>query len=92
MVAQASATLAAMYPGRHWLALGSVEATSDHIVGGRWPEPAERIARMFEALSIIKKLFAASLAGRDTTHDGDFLRLETARLWTMPEAAPDILI
>ncbi|MDO8337846.1 MAG: TIGR03557 family F420-dependent LLM class oxidoreductase [Microcella sp.] len=92
MVAQASATLAAMYPGRHWLALGSGEAMSDHIVGERWPEPAERIARMFEALSVIKKLFAASLAGRDTKHDGDFLRLETARLWTMPEVAPDILI
>ena len=27
MVAQASATLAAMYPGRHWLGLGSGEAT-----------------------------------------------------------------
>ncbi|KQV24567.1 TIGR03557 family F420-dependent LLM class oxidoreductase [Yonghaparkia sp. Root332] len=92
MVAQASATLAAMYPGRHWLALGSGEAMSDHIVGERWPEPAERIARMFEALSIIKKLFSASLAGRDTKHDGDVLRLETARLWTMPEFAPDILI
>lgn len=92
MVAQASATLAAMYPGRHWLALGSGEAMSDHIVGERWPEPAERIARMFEALSIIKKLFAASLADRDTKHDGDFVRLETARLWTMPEVAPDILI
>lgn len=92
MVAQASATLAAMYPGRHWLALGSGEAMSDHIVGERWPEPAERIARMFEALSIIKKLFAASLARRDTKHDGDFVRLETARLWTMPAVAPDILI
>lgn len=92
MVAQASATLAAMYPGRHWLSLGSGEAMSDHIVGERWPEPAERIARMFEALSIIKKLFAASLAGRDTKHDGDFMRLETARLWTMPAVAPDILI
>lgn len=92
MVAQAAATLAAMYPGRHWLALGSGEALSDHIVGERWPEAPERIARMFEALSIITKLFAASLAGRDTKHDGEFVRLETARLWTMPEVAPSILI
>jgi coenzyme F420-dependent glucose-6-phosphate dehydrogenase len=92
MVAQASATLASLYPGRHWLALGSGEAISDHIVGERWPEPAERIARMFDALSVITKLFSASLADRDTKHDGEVVRLETSRLWTMPEVAPDILI
>src|SRR5690606_41567109 len=33
MVAQASATLAAMYPGRHWLGLGSGEALNEHIIG-----------------------------------------------------------
>jgi coenzyme F420-dependent glucose-6-phosphate dehydrogenase len=92
MVAQAAATLAALYPGRHWLALGSGEAMSDHVVGERWPEPAERITRMFEALSIMKKLFAASVADRDTKHEGEFVRLETSRLWTMPPVAPDILI
>ena len=31
MVAQASATLAAMYPGRHWLGLGAGEALNEHI-------------------------------------------------------------
>ena len=43
MVAQASATLAAMYPGRHWLGLGSGEALNEHIVGGYWPEAPERL-------------------------------------------------
>ena len=57
IVAQASATLAAMYPGRHWLGLGSGEALNEHIVGGYWPETPERIARMFEAIEIIRKLF-----------------------------------
>ncbi len=33
MVAQASATLAAMYPQRHWLGLGSGEALNEHVVG-----------------------------------------------------------
>ena len=59
MVAQASATLAAMYPGRHWLGLGSGEALNEHIVGQYWPEAPERINRMFEAIEIIKKLFTA---------------------------------
>ncbi len=53
MVAQASATLAAMYPGRHWLGLGSGEALNEHVVAGYWPEAPERINRMFEAIEII---------------------------------------
>ncbi len=92
MVAQASATLAAMYPGRHWLGIGSGEALNEHIVGQYWPEAAERINRMFEAIDIIQKLFTASLAGRDVKHAGQFYRLETTRLWTMPEVAPEILV
>ncbi|MCU1404934.1 MAG: flavin-dependent oxidoreductase, F420-dependent methylene-tetrahydromethanopterin reductase [Glaciihabitans sp.] len=92
MVAQASATLAAMYPGRHWLGLGSGEALNEHIVGQYWPEAPERINRMFEAIDIIKKLFAASLAGKDTKHSGTYYKLESTRLWTMPAIAPEILV
>ncbi len=92
MVAQASATLAAMYPGRHWLGLGSGEALNEHVVGGYWPEAPERINRMFEAIEIISKLFSGSLAGRDVKHAGEFYKLESTRLWTMPEVAPEILV
>lgn len=92
MVAQASATLAAMYPGRHWLGLGSGEALNDHVVGQYWPDAPERINRMFEAVDIIKKLFASGVTGKDVRHDGQFYRLESTRLWTMPETAPEILV
>ncbi|MET0885431.1 MAG: TIGR03557 family F420-dependent LLM class oxidoreductase, partial [Mycetocola sp.] len=92
VVAQASATLASMYPGRHWLGIGSGEALNEHVIGQYWPEPAERISRMFEAADIIKKLFAASLAGRDAKHSGQYFKLESTRLWTMPAVAPEILV
>ncbi|MHA6669576.1 TIGR03557 family F420-dependent LLM class oxidoreductase [Homoserinimonas sp. A447] len=92
MVAQASATLAAMYPGRHWLGIGSGEALNEHVVGQYWPEAHERINRMFEAIEIIKKLFNASLAGKDVKHAGEFYKLESTRLWTMPAVAPEILV
>jgi coenzyme F420-dependent glucose-6-phosphate dehydrogenase len=92
MVAQASATLAAMYPGRHWLGLGSGEALNEHVVGGYWPEAPERINRMFEAVDIIRKLFTASIAGRDTKFAGQYYKLETTRLWTMPDVAPEMLV
>jgi len=92
MVAQASATLAAMYPGRHWLGLGSGEALNEHIVGQYWPEAPERINRMFEAIEIIRKLFEGSLAGKDVKHTGTYYKLESTRLWTMPEVPPEILV
>src|ERR1700712_5973979 len=92
IVAQASATLAAMYPGRHWLGLGSGEALNEHIVGQYWPETPERINRMFEAIDIINKLFTASLAGKDVKHRGEFFKMESTRLWTMPDKAPEILV
>jgi G6PDH family F420-dependent oxidoreductase len=92
LTAQASATLAAMYPGRHWLGVGSGEALNEHVVGQYWPEAPERINRMFEAVEIIKKLFASGLAGKDVRHDGQYYKLESTRLWTMPAVAPEILV
>jgi G6PDH family F420-dependent oxidoreductase len=90
IVAQASATLAAMYPGRHWLGLGSGEALNEHVVAGYWPETPDRINRMFEAIEIIKKLFGS--VGKDVKHDGKYFKLEATRLWTMPDEPPPIYI
>jgi coenzyme F420-dependent glucose-6-phosphate dehydrogenase len=92
LVAQASATLAAMYPGRHWLGLGSGEALNEHIVGGYWPETPERINRMFEAIEVIDKLFTASAKGKDVKHSGQYFTLESTRLWTMPDERPPMLV
>lgn len=92
VVAQASATLAAMYPGRHWLGLGSGEALNEHIVAPYWPEAPERINRLFEAIDIIRKLFNSSLAGKDVRHAGSYYTMEATRLWTMPEQAPPIYV
>ncbi len=88
VVAQASATLAVMYPGRHWLGIGSGEALNEHVVGGYWPEAAERLERMWEAVEIIGKLFT----GKDVRHRGTHFRLETCRLWTLPATPPPIYI
>jgi coenzyme F420-dependent glucose-6-phosphate dehydrogenase len=92
LVAQAAATLEAMYPGRSWLGVGAGEALNEHVVGGYWPEAGERSLRMFEAVEVIKKLFDASLAGRSVKHSGRFFTMESARLWTMPESAPPVLV
>ncbi len=88
IVAQAAATLEVLYPGRTWLGLGSGEALNEHVVAGYWPETPERINRMFEAIEILRKLFT----GKDVKHDGRYFKLETTRLWTMPEVPPPIYI
>lgn len=84
VVAQASATLAAMYPDRHWLGIGSGEALNEHVVGGYWPEAPERLTRMWEAVEVIQKLFS----GKDVKHAGPNFRLHKSRLWTLDTPPP----
>jgi G6PDH family F420-dependent oxidoreductase len=88
VIAQAAATLQAMYPGRFWLGLGSGEALNEHVVAEYWPEAPERINRMFEAIEITRKLFT----GKDVKHQGQFYKMETVRLWTMPQTPPPIYV
>lgn len=91
-VAQAAATLAALNPGRHWVTLSAGEALHEHVTGGYWPEAPERINRLFEAVEIVRRLFKESLAGRDLRYAGDHFQVETSRLWTLPEVAPEVLV
>ena len=42
ILAQGAATLAEMFPGRFWLALGSGQRLNEDITGLAWPEKAER--------------------------------------------------
>jgi G6PDH family F420-dependent oxidoreductase len=88
VIAQAGATMAAMYPGRFWLGLGSGEALNEHFVAGYWPEVPERINRMFESIEIIRKLFS----GKEVKHKGEYYRMETLRLWTMPDEPAPIYV
>ncbi|HQX36644.1 MAG TPA: LLM class flavin-dependent oxidoreductase, partial [Microbacteriaceae bacterium] len=47
---------------------------------------------MFEAIEIIKRLFATAHSGRDTRFSGNYFTLESTRLWTAPETPPQILV
>src|SRR5258706_12149621 len=89
VVAQAAATLGAMFPGRFWLGLGSGEALNEHVVGGVWPEPHVRLKMMQEATEIIKKLFSGKVARHD---NGQYFTMERVRLWTLPEQPVPIYI
>jgi probable non-F420 flavinoid oxidoreductase len=86
IVAQAAATLSELYPDRFWLALGSGEASNEHITGDPWPAKDERRARLGEAAAVIRAL----LAGETVSHDG-LVRVDRAKLWTLP-ARPPMLV
>jgi probable non-F420 flavinoid oxidoreductase len=86
IIAQAIATLAAMYPGRFWAALGTGEASNEHITGGGWPRKEIRNARLRECVDVIRAL----LAGREVSHDG-LVTVDRARLWTRPDRPPPLL-
>jgi G6PDH family F420-dependent oxidoreductase len=88
VLAQAAATLEAMYPGRFFLGLGAGEALNEHIVGTYWPEAPTRLERLVEAIEIIQKLFT----GKVVKHQGKHFTVESARLYTLPDAPPPIYV
>lgn len=83
ITAQAAATLAAMFPGRFWMALGSGEAVNEHITGDGWPRKELRDARLRECAQIIRDL----LAGDEVSSDG-LVTVDRARIWTLPDEPP----
>ncbi|MEV2271702.1 TIGR03885 family FMN-dependent LLM class oxidoreductase [Nonomuraea africana] len=86
IIAQAIATLDSMYPGRFWAALGSGEASNEHITGAPWPRKQVRNARLRECVDVIRAL----LAGQEVTHEG-LVTVDRARLWTLPTEPPDLV-
>jgi len=88
VLAQAAATLEAMFPGRFYLGLGAGESLNEHVTGNYWPEPVTRLEMLAEGLEIIRKLFS----GKVVKHRGTYFNLESARLYTMPATPPPIYV
>jgi len=86
VIAQAVGTLEAMFPGRFWVALGTGEASNEHITGGGWPRKPVRNARLRECVDVMRAL----LAGEEVSHDG-LVTVDRARLWTLPESPPPLI-
>ena len=86
IVAQAAATLAELFPGRFWVALGSGEALNEHITGTGWPDKQARNDRLLECVEVIRALFA----GETVSHRG-LVTVDRARLWSRPAAPPPLI-
>jgi probable non-F420 flavinoid oxidoreductase len=86
IIAQAIATLAQMFPGRFWAALGSGEASNERVTGEVWPRKELRDQRLIECVTVIRRL----LEGEEVSHDG-LVHVNRARLWTLPHTVPDLV-
>ncbi|MVA74564.1 TIGR03557 family F420-dependent LLM class oxidoreductase [Auraticoccus sp. F435] len=81
VVAQKAATLQILSEGRFTLGLGSGENLNEHVVGEGWPAVDQRQAMFVEAVEIISALHDGDLV----TYDGEYFRVDSARIWDLPE-------
>ena len=86
VIAQACATLAEMFDGRLWLAVGSGEAINESITGDRWPPKPERNARLKESVDVMRGLWA----GQSVSLEGH-VTVKHARLHVRTEKPPLIV-
>jgi G6PDH family F420-dependent oxidoreductase len=86
VVAQKAATLQLLSEGRFLLGLGSGENLNEHITGEGWPPVAQRQDMLVEAATIIGELFSGELV----TWEGDYFRVDSARLWDAPDGGVPI--
>ena len=88
ILAQAAATLEAMFPGRFYLGLGAGEALNEHITGDYWPEAPVRLERLAESIEIIQQLFTGKVVKYRSKH----FNVESAKLYTLPPTPPPIYV
>jgi G6PDH family F420-dependent oxidoreductase len=88
VIAQAAATSAVLLEGRFTLGVGSGEALNEHILGDRWPEADVRLEMLEEAVAVIRGLWE----GGQYSHHGRHYTVENARIYTLPDTPPDILV
>jgi G6PDH family F420-dependent oxidoreductase len=86
VVAQKAATMQLLSDGRFILGLGSGENLNEHVVGEGWPSVAPRQDMLEEAVTIIRELHTGNLV----TWEGEYFRVDSARIWDVPEGGVPI--
>jgi coenzyme F420-dependent glucose-6-phosphate dehydrogenase len=81
VIAQAFATLGALFPGRVILGMGSGESMNEiPATAMRWPEPGERTRRLRESLRLIKRLWSEERV----SFEGEYYRTQNATIYDRP--------
>lgn len=88
LLAQAVATVADMMPGRFHFGVGTGEALNEHVTGEVWPPFSVRKELLLESLEMIRALWE----GTYTTIQGKYFEIHNAKLYTLPDELPPILL
>jgi G6PDH family F420-dependent oxidoreductase len=88
VIAQAAATAAVMLPGRFGLGVGSGEALNEQILGDDWPEADVRLEMLEEAIEVMRELWTGEVVSREGKH----YRVRHARIYTLPDEPPPVLV
>ena len=88
VIAQAAATSAVLLDGRFTLGVGSGESLNEHILGDVWPEAEVRLEMLDEAIEVIRGLWE----GSQYSHYGEHYAVVNARIYTLPETPPEIVV
>lgn len=88
VIAQAAATSAAMMPGRFRLGVGTGENLNEHILGDAWPPVRVRLEMLEEAVQVMRMLWSGDIV----THHGAHYTVHNARLYTLPDDPPPVVV
>jgi G6PDH family F420-dependent oxidoreductase len=88
VLAQATATVANLLPGRFTWGVGTGEALNEHVLGDRWPTAPERLDMLEEAVGIVRDLWR----GEQISHEGMYFTVENARIYDPPPQQVPIVV
>ena len=88
IIAQAAATTADLFEGRFFLGVGTGENLNEHILGDHWPPYADRSEMLIESMEIMRDLWKGKLY----SHQGEHYVVENARIYTLAEQPPRIMV
>lgn len=86
VVAQKAATLQILSDNRFILGVGSGENLNEHVIGQGWPSVDVRQGMLQEAILVIRALHTGEL----TTWEGEYFRVDSARIWDVPDQPVEI--
>ncbi len=88
IIAQAAATSRLLAEGRFRLGVGTGEKLNEHILGDRWPPAAVRLEMLEEAIEVMRGLWEGGVY----SHHGPHFTVENARIYSLPETPPPIIV
>lgn len=89
IVAQATGTLACLYPGRVFMGVGTGEAMNEvAVLGIEWPEFKERFGRLQEAIELMRRLWTEERV----SYTGSFYHTVNATVYDRPDRPIPIFV